>query len=203
MKLYFSAGACSLAPHLVLHELGIPFEIEKVDLRSKKTKGGADLRAINPKGYVPALVLDDGSLLTEVAAILQYLADRKPESGLAPANGTMERYRLQEWLSYLGTEIHKPFRPLFDKHTTDERRAAVIDELGQRFAFASKALDGKSFLLGETFTVADAYLFTLLGWSRWTALDLSPWPVLVDFVARVSARPAVQAAMRAEGLLKS
>lgn len=203
MKLYFSAGACSLSPHIVLHELGIPFEAVKVDLRSKKTKAGDDLRTIAPKGYVPALVLDDGALLTEGPAIVQYLADQKPESGLAPANGTMERYRLQEWLNYLSTEIHKPFGPLFDKSTTDERRAVVVDQLGKRLDFVAKALEGKSFLLGESFTVADAYLFTLLGWSRWTSFDLSPWPVLVDYAARVSARPAVQAAMRAEGLLRA
>ena len=202
MKLYYSPGACSLSPHIVLREAGLPFELEQVDLKAKQTKSGADFRAINPKGQVPALQLDDGRVLTEGPAIVQYLADRKPEAKLAPAPTAPERYRLQEWLNYLTSEIHKGLGSLFNAAMPDAWKAVVKDNIAQRFAFLTRSLEGKSYLMGESFTVADAYLFTLLGWTKWLDIDLGKWPVLKAYSDRVAARPAVQAALRAEGLLK-
>ena len=202
MKLYFSPGACSLSPHIALREAGLSFEMVKVDLSTKQTADGADFKAINPKGYVPVLQLDDGSVLTEGPAIVQYIADQAPASKLAPAAGTLERYRLMEWLNYIISEMHKSFSPLFNPKASDELKAMVRDALAQRFDYLSTQLQGKTYLMGETFTVADGYLFTVLGWTVPTQIDLSKWPVLTAYVDRIVARPAVRAAMQAEGLLK-
>lgn len=202
MKLYYSPGACSLAPHIVAHELGIALALEKVDTKSKQTESGADFTAINPKGYVPALELDDGELLTEGPVVSQYLADLRPESGLAPANGTLARYRLQETLGYINSEIHKSYSPLFNPATSAEAKAGHHEYLGRRYALLEATLARQPFLMGETFTVADAYLFTVTNWARLVKLDLSAFPALQAFQQRVAQRPAVQAAMRAEGLIK-
>jgi glutathione S-transferase len=200
VKLFYAPGACSLSPHIVLRESGAQFEAEKVDLAAKRTAGGADYRAINPKGAVPALQLDDGQVLTEGSAIVQYLADRKPESRLAPAAGSIERYRLQEWLNYIASEIHKGFSPLFSPKLAGEAKQVFKDNLAPRFDFLSRSLQGKDYLMGGGFTVADAYLFTILGWTKHFAIDLGKWPVLKAYAERVGTRPAVQAALKAEGL---
>jgi glutathione S-transferase len=202
MKLFYAPGVCSLSPHIALCEAGLSFDLQKVDTKTKVMEGGGDFREINPKGYVPFLQLDDGTYLSEGPAIVQYIADLKPESKLAPANGTMARYHLQEWLGFLNSEIHKGFSPLFKPTTPDEYKAAVREQLASRFDYLSAQLEGKQWLMGDTFTVADGYLFTLLGWTKWTHIDLNKWPVLVEYVKRVGARPAVQAALKAEGLLK-
>lgn len=202
MKLYYSPGACSLSPHIVLREAGLNFELEKVDLRTKKTESGKDFTTINPKGYVPTLQLDDGSILTEGPAIIQYLADKAPQARLAPANGTLERYRLQELLNFISTELHKGFSPLFNPAYPEEVKKMVRDNLGKRFDGLRTTLEKGPYLTGEQFTVADAYLFTVLGWGQWTGVDLAQWPVLKAYHARVAERPHVQAALKAEGLLK-
>jgi glutathione S-transferase len=202
MKLYFAPGACSLSPHIVLQESGAKFDTEQVDLKAKTTKSGADYRAVNPKGAVPALQLDDGQVLTEGSAIVQYIADKNPGAKLAPAAGSIERYRLQEWLNYVASEVHKGFSPLFNPKTPDEYKAMVKDMLAARFDFLTGALKGKSYLLGEAFSVADAYLFTILNWTFPTKIDLGKWPVLKAYYDRIAARPAVQAVMKAEGLIK-
>ena len=198
MKLYFAPGACSFSPHIVLRELGLPFDLVQVDLRSKATSDGRDFRAINPKGYVPTLELDDGRILTEGPAIVQYLADRKPEAGLAPANGTFERYQLQEWLNFISTELHKQFSPLFNPATPDSVRQQQIEKLGGRFTEISVVLGKQDYLLAGGFSVADAYLYTVLVWTRFVSVDLAPWPVLVRYMQRMEARPSVQAAQLAE-----
>jgi glutathione S-transferase len=198
MKLYFKPGACSLSPHIVLRELGLPFELVKVDLQTKVMEGGGDYRALNPKGYVPALLLDDGGLLTEGPAIVQYLADLKPEAGLAPANGSMARYRLQEWLNFIATEIHKQFSPLFNPASTDDLKAAQKQRLADRFATVAQTLDKQDYLLPSGYSVADIYLFTVLTWTVYVGIDLANWPALQAFVARVQARPAVAATLAAE-----
>lgn len=200
MKLYYSPGACSLSPHIVLNEGGFTYDMERVDLASGKTETGADYRAVNPNGYVPALVLDDGQVLTEGPAIVQYLADRIPEKRLAPPAGTMERYRLMEWLNFISTELHKGFGALFNPQATEEWKTAVKTQLAQRIGHVSHRLEGKTYLMGDGFTVADAYLFTVLGWGQYVGLDLSPWPTLTAYLGRVAARPAVQVALKAEGL---
>lgn len=202
MKLYFRPGASSLSPHIALREADLAFDLEKVDTITKKTEAGADYLAINPKGYVPALQLDDGQVLTEVSAIVQYIADRAPASRLAPAAGTMERYRLAEWLNYISTEIHKSFSPLFSPKAPDEWKTVVKEQLATKFGFLAKQLDGKQYLMGDTFTVADCYLFTVLRWTTSVKIDLAQWPVLAQYVERVAARPAVHAALLAEGLIK-
>jgi glutathione S-transferase len=203
MKLYFSPGACSLSPHIVAQELGIPLTLERVDLATKKTQSGGDFTAINPKGYVPALELDGGGgLLTEGTAIVQYLADQQPAAKLAPANGTLERYRLQEILGYINSELHKSFSPLFNPKTLPEVRAEREAYLQKRFALIEGVLAKGPYLFGEQFTVADAYLFTVTNWARMVKLDLSAFPNLLAFQGRVAARPAVQAALVAEGLVK-
>jgi glutathione S-transferase len=201
MKLYFSPGACSLAPHIVLRELGLPHARIKVDLRAGKTEDGADYRQINPKGYVPTLELDSGERMTEAAVLLQYLADRAPAAGLAPAAGTMKRYRLQEWLNFIATEIHKGFGPLWKADSTEDEKQRVRARLGARLDWLARQLDGREYLAGR-FSIADAYLFTLLNWGQWTGVDLAAWPTLQRYVARVAARPKVAEALRAEGLLK-
>jgi glutathione S-transferase len=201
MKLYYSPGACSLSPHIALMEAGLPFTTEKVDLRSKQTETGADFTKINSKGAVPALLLDDQQVLTEGAAIVQYIADLKPESGLAPKAGSFERYRLIELLNYLAAEVHKAFGPLFNPASSSDVKATAIANLGTRFDWLSKYLGAKPYLLGETFTVADGYLFAMLSWCSKLHVDLSKWPALVAYHARVAQRPKVQATLRAEGLL--
>jgi glutathione S-transferase len=202
MKLYYAPGACSLSPHIVARELSLSFELRKVNTKDKSIEGGGDYRKVNPRGYVPALELDDGQILTEGPAIVQYLADRKPEAGLAPKNGTLERYRLQEWLNFLSTEVHKAFSPLFKPSTPEEYKKISRENLAARFDWMDKALAGKDYLMGEHFTVADAYAFVLLGWTKPMQMDLSRWPNLAAFHQRVGARPKVQEALQAEGLLR-
>jgi glutathione S-transferase len=202
MKLYFAPGACSLSPHIVLLEAGMTFDIEKVTLANKQTASGADYTKITPKGYVPALQLDNGEVLTEGPAIVQFIADKVPEKKLAPANGTMERYRLVEWLNFVSTELHKGFSPLFKPGTPEETKQAARELLAKRLGFVAEKLQDSQYLTGNQFTVADAYLFTVLNWAGHVKLDLSPWPVLQAYQKRVAARPAVHAAMVAEGLIK-
>ncbi|BEG78337.1 glutathione transferase GstA [Achromobacter xylosoxidans] len=201
MKLYYSPGACSLSPHIVLREMGLTFELEKVDLQNKKTESGSDFRGVNPNGYVPLLVLDDGQVLTEGPAIVQYLADRAPEARLAPEAGTMERYRLVEWLNFISTELHKAFAPLFNPKTPEEWKATVNDLIAARLVYVEKKLDGQAYLMGDNFTVADAYLFTVLSWGKWVGVDIGRWPTLQSYTNRISSRPTVQAALKAEGLI--
>jgi glutathione S-transferase len=202
MKLYYMPGACSLSPHIVAREAGIDLELVKVDGKTKRTEDGADFLAINPKGYVPALELDDGQLLTEGPAIVQYLADLKPESALAPANGTLARYRLQEVLGYINSEIHKTYSPLFKPDTPEATRQERKEYLRKRYALLDSALAKHPWLLGEHFTAADAYLFTVTNWARHVDLDLSAFPAILALQKRVAERPAVQAAMDAEGLAR-
>jgi glutathione S-transferase len=202
MKLYYFSGACSLSPHIVLLEAGLPFTLVKVDSKTKKTEGGADYLAINSKGAVPSLQLDDGRVLTEGPAVVQYLADLKPDSWLAPRAGSFERYQLMEILNYLTSEVHKTFSPLFNPASSAEVKEAAVTNLAKRFDWLSGFLGKKNFLLGNTFTVADAYMFTLLNWTHFVKMDLGKWPVLAAFQARVAQRPKVQEAMKAEGLLK-
>jgi glutathione S-transferase len=201
MKLYFVPGTCSMSPHIVLREAGFSFELDKIDPATRRTAGGEDYLRVNPKGYVPALQLDDGQVLTEVGVILQYLADQKPETGLAPRTGTLERYRLMEWLSFVATELHKTLGPLFNPKITPEMKENRLTLLGRRLDFLAQSLGSKPFLLGDRFCVADAYLFTVLNWTRRFQIDLGKWPKIQDYLARVSSRPAVQAAMKAEGLI--
>ncbi|HEX7777116.1 MAG TPA: glutathione transferase GstA [Parvibaculum sp.] len=202
MKLYYSPAACSLSPHIVASEAGIPIELEKVNLAEKKTESGKDYNSINPKGYVPALGLDGGGVLTEGPAIVQYLADQKPGSGLAPAAGTIERYQLQEWLNFIGTELHKSFGPLFNKASSDDAKQAAKTTIGKRLAYLNDKLASAKYLMGETFTVADAYAFTILNWTNFTGIDLKPYPNVGAYMGRVASRPKVQEALRAEGLLQ-
>ena len=203
MKLYYSPGACSLSPHIILNEGGFSFDQEKVDLTSKKTETDADYTAVNPDGYVPALVLDDGQVLTEGPAISQYLADRVPEKKLAPPMGSVERYRLMQWLNFISTELHKGFSPLFNPQAPEEWKTVVSAQLTRRLSTVSRQLEGKEWLLGNDFTVADAYLFTVLGWGQYVGIDMERWPVLKAYQGRVFMRPAVQSALKAEGLLQS
>lgn len=202
MKLYFSPGACSLSPHIVLHETALPHETVKVDLKAKTTADGGDYLKTNPKGQVPALELDDGSVLTEGPAIVQYLADKAPDAKIAPAGGSFERYKLQEWLNYLTTEIHKTFSPLFGADTPAEYKEIASRKLNKQFGFLDKELGSRSYLTGDRYSVADAYLFTLTNWARPTNIDLSPFPNVLAYRKRVGERPAVQAAMKHEGLVK-
>jgi len=202
MKLYYSPGACSLSPHIVAREAGLPLELVKVDLRTKKTADGGDYWAVNGKGSVPMLELDDGTRLTEGPAIVQYLADRAPAKQLAPANGSIERYKLHEWLNFITSEIHKQFSPLFDATSTEELKTKQRDKIAGRLDWIVPQLGDKPYLTGENFTVADAYLFTVLNWARMTGIDLARWPTLQAYQARVAQRPEVKAAMKEEGLIK-
>ncbi len=202
MKLYYAPGTCSLASHIALHETGLPFVTDKLQVATKTTASGEDFTQVNPKGYVPALRLADGSVLTEGAAILQYIADQQPASGLAPQAGTMERYRLQEWLTFIGTEVHKSFSPMFNKAAGDEVKAYARNMLTRRLAHVEASLAGTPYLMGERYTVADAYLFVVLGWSSHVGFDLGTFPKIREYLARIALRPAVQAAMKAEGLVK-
>jgi len=202
MKLYYMPGACSLSPHIVALETGIPLQLVKVDGKTKRTENGDDFLQVNPKGYVPALLLDSGELLTEGPAIVQYLADQKPESALAAPNGTLPRYHLQEMLGYINSELHKTYSPLFKPDTPEATRAERKEYLLRRYQLLEGVLARQSFLLGEHFTVADAYLFTITNWARHVELDLSGFPALLAFQKRVAERPAVQEALEAEGLRK-
>ena len=198
MKLYFSPGTCSLAVNISLQESGLAYTPVKVDLKAKKTAAGDDFNAINPKGYVPALALDSGELLTEVPAVLQYVADQAPTANLAPANGTLARYQLQGWLTYIGTEIHKNFGPFFNPSATPEWKNACMANLERRLAYANDQLQGKDYLMGSQFTVADAYLFNTLGWAKFIKLDLDQWPNLAAYQKRIADRPSVIAARNLE-----
>ncbi|HEV3430175.1 MAG TPA: glutathione transferase GstA [Paraburkholderia sp.] len=201
MKLYFYPGACSLASHIVAREAGLDIELDKVDFADKKTASGKDFRAIAPKGAVPALELDNGELLTEGPAIMQYLADRNPASGLAPAYDTLARYRLQEMLGFISTEVHKRYSPLFDPNTPASVRADSIAALQRQYALLEKRLAEHQWLVGDQFTAADGYLFTVTNWASHVGVDLSAFPAVLAFHKRVAARPAVQKAMVAEGLI--
>ena len=199
MKLYFTPGACSHAVHVALREAGLPFELEKVDLQQKKTASGGDFLAINPKGYVPTLQLDDGATLTEGPVIMQYIADLKPDSGLAPPQGSMDRYREQEWLNFITSELHKNAGALFNPKISGESKEAIVARLQQRLAFVAKRLETNTHLMGERFTAADGYLYTVLSWLPNLSIDISTWPSLKAFLDRVKARPSVKAAREAEG----
>jgi glutathione S-transferase len=202
MRLFYASGACSLSPHIVAQEAGIELRLQKVDLKTKTVASEGDFLAINPKGYVPALQLDDGEVLTEGPTIVQYLADLKPEKGLAPPAGTLARYHLQEWLGYINSELHKTYSPLFRPDTPAETRTERQAYLSKRYALVEKQLTGRSYLCGDKFTVADAYLFTVTNWAGIVKFDLSPFPNLRAFQERVAARPAVKAVMKEEGLIK-
>jgi glutathione S-transferase len=202
MKLYYSAGACSLSPHITLHESGLPFEHVAVSLKTHQLPDGTDYYSINPPGYVPLLELGDGTRLSEGPAIVQYIADQVPEKNLAPANGTVARARLQSWLNFIATEIHKGFSPLFNPATPPEYKAMAIERLQSRLAWVDSELASKPYLMGEAFSVADPYLFTVTNWAPKVGVDISSLANLAAFRERVAARPAVQAAMKEEGLLK-
>lgn len=198
MKLYYAPDTCSLSPHIVLRELGLPFTPIKVDNKTKRTADGRDFLTINPKGYVAALELAEGQILTEGPVIVQYLAELKPECGLVPAAGSWERLRLQEWLNFINSEIHAGSAPLFNTTLPEEARAAICEKLFRRFDFLQHRLAESHYLAGATFSVADAYLFTVLRWCRFFSIDLYRWPALSDYMTRIEARPAVQAALLAE-----
>jgi glutathione S-transferase len=200
MKLYYSPGACSLSPHIALREAGLRAELVRVDLKARQTSDGANYAELNPKGYVPLLELDDGRRLTEGPAIVQWIADQKPASGLAPANGTFERYQLQEWLNFITSELHKQFSPLFNPNASADWKDTARQRLNTRFAWLEKQLANRPYLMGDGFTVADAYLFTMMFWTRRMKLDMSAYPTLLAYMARIEARPAVAEAMKAEGL---
>jgi glutathione S-transferase len=200
MKLYYSTGACSLSPHIVLREAGLPFELALS--KNHKLPDGTDYYTINAKGYVPVLELDNGERLTEGPAIVQYIADLVPAKNLAPANGTMARYRVQEWLNFITSELHKSYSPLFTPTMSDDTKTAYKTKLGERFKWVDAQLAGKQYLMGDTFSIADAYLFTVTNWAKHVGLDLSANANLGAFMQRVSARPAVQEALKAEGLIK-
>lgn len=202
MKLYFSPGACSLSPHIVLNEAGLPFEKVRADTKTKIMDGGGDYKTVNPLGYVPALQLDDGTILTEGPAIVQYIADKVPAKKLAPPNGTMERVKLQSWLNFVTSELHKGFSPLFNPSMPDEAKKIFRERLATRFAHLDKHLAGNDYLMGKEFSVADAYLFVVSNWASRVDVDLSPFANVLAYRKRVGARPAVQAAMKAEGLIK-
>jgi glutathione S-transferase len=202
MKLYYFTGACALSPHIVALELGLNLTTVKIDSKSKQTSDGADYLKVNSKGSVPALELDNGEVLTEGPAIVQYLADQRPDSGMVPRAGTLERYRMMEMLNYISTEVHKGFSPLFNPAITPEWKAAALQGLERKFDWLSNYLGSKPFLFGDSFTVADAYLFTVLGWTKPLKIDLGRWPLLKEYHARILQRPKVQEAMRAEGLVK-
>ena len=202
MKLYYSPAACSLSPHIALREAGIVATLIKVDTKTHKLEDGSDYYAVNPKGYVPVLELDNGERLTEGPAIVQYIADLRPASGLAPAAGTMARYRLQEWLNFITSELHKQFTPLFGADTPAECRAIAKRNISRRFDWLESELRGKDYLLGRQFTVADGYLYTVASWSKFVGIELGQWPGLSAYLQRVAARPKVRQALIAEGLVK-
>lgn len=200
MKLYYAPGACSQSPHIALREAGVDFELEKVDLASKTTERGTDYRQINPRGYVPALEIAPGNVLVEGPAIVQYIADQYPAAKLAPPTGTLERYHLQSWLNFISSEIHKSFGPFFGSGFTDDVKSKFAQHLAQRFSYLQTHLASQQYLMGDSFSVADPYLFVNLSWVIYAGLDLQQWPALADYRNRIAARPAVQAALQAEGL---
>lgn len=200
MKLFYSPGACSHAPHILLREAGLDFTIEKVDLAEKKTETGADFKKISPFGYVPALQLDNGTVLTEGPAIDQYIADLVPAKKLAPAAGTPERYKLQSWLNFISTELHKQFSPLFNKAVPEEYKTMVKEKMFTRFDVINEHLSKSKFLLGDGFTAPDAYLYTVLNWAKYFAIDFAKWPAIKSYLAAIAERPSAQAAAKAEGL---
>ena len=202
MKLYYTPGACSLAAHIVLCELGLPHELVKVDLKTHTIEGGGDFYAINPKGYVPCLELEYDQVLTEDAVILQYLAELKGDVGMLPPLGSMERWRVLEWLNFISSELHKGLGALFNPAVTPEWKRAILDRVALRLDLVNQALKGNAFLCGRHFTIADAYLFTIVNWTGFMKIDLAPWPELAAYQLRMAERPAVQQAMREEGLLK-
>ena len=202
MKLYYSPGACSLAPHIALREVGHEFEIERVDIPKKTTESGADYWAINPKGYVPALKLDDGNVLTEVAVILQYIADQNQSANLAPRFGSIERYHLLEWLNFIATEVHKQIGAMFNPQMTPDMKAVQVGVIERRLTALDKMLEGRQYLMGDAFSIADGYLFNILMWTGKHKIDIARWANVAAVNARVGARPKVMEAMKAEGLLK-
>lgn len=204
MKLYFKPGACSMAPHIALREAGCTFDLVEVDTSKQQTENGEDYATINPKGYVPALRLDNGEVLTEVAVVLQYIADQKPDSGLAPRVGTMERYRVMEWLNYTSSELHKTLGAFFRFKSimTPEWKEGMLALFAKRADFAADKLAGKQYLMGDQFSIADAYLYTILGWPDVLKIDTSRWPVFKEYRGRITARPAVRETLVAEGLIK-
>ena len=202
MKLYYSPGACSLSPHITLHESGLKFEHVLAPTKTHKLADGTDYYTINPLGYVPLLELDDGTRLSEGPAIVQYIADQVPEKNLAPANGTVARAQLQGWLNLIGTEIHKGFSPLFNPATPAEYKTMAIERLLSRLKWVDGELEGKQYLMGDSFSVADPYLFTVTNWAPKVGVDIANLANLAAYRARIAARPAVQAAMREEGLIK-
>jgi glutathione S-transferase len=202
MQLYFSPGACSLASHITAREAGIPIKLERADTKTKKLVDGSDYYAVNSKGSVPALRLDDGAVLTEGVAIMQYLADQKPESNLVPKAGTLARYRVQEWLNYITSEVHKSYSPLWNPAADPKVKEYAQTNLEKKLDWVNGQLAGKKYLTGDTFTIADAYLYTVINWSYFLNLGLDKWPALKEFHARVAARPKVQEALEAEGLNK-
>ena len=201
-KLYYSPGACSLSPHIVLREAGLPFELVLASTKTHQLADGTDYYTINPKGCVPLLELNDGQRLSEGPAIVQYIADQVPASKLAPAAGTMERYRLMEWLNFITSELHKGFSPLFNPAMPEEAKGLARAKLNERLGWVDTQLEGKTYLLGDTFTVADAYLFVVAGWGKHVGVDIAPMKNLSAYVSRITARPAVQEALKAEGLTK-
>lgn len=203
MKLYFAPGACSLSPHIVLREAGLPFDLEQVNNQEKKTKSGQDYWTINGKGYVPTLELDNGERITEGPVIVQYIADQKPGSGLVPSHGSLERVRVQEWLNFITSELHKSFGPIFRPTTPDAYKDISRENISKRLEWLNKQLEGKQYLMGDKFTVADAYLFTVLRWTSRVNIDLAKWPNLKAYVARIEKRPKVHEALVAEGLVKA
>ena len=203
MKLYYSPGAYSLSPHIALHEAGLPNELVKGDLKAKKLENGDDYLKVNPKGQVPALGLDNGELVTEGPVIVQMIADKASAKNLAPARDSAERYKLQEWLNFITTELHKNFSPLFQPAIPDEAKNFFKDRIKGKFKYADSKLAGQDYLMGKQFTVADGYLFVMLKWAERTGMDLSEFKNLMAFNDRVAARPNVQAALKMEGLLKA
>jgi glutathione S-transferase len=202
MKLYFAPGSCSQASHIALYESGLPFETEKLIPSTMKTESGTDFMEINPKGYVPTLKMDDGNILTEGAVILQYIADQNPGSGLAPKAGTLERYRLQEWLNYIATEIHKSYGPLFNKALPEEAKINGLNVLTKRLSLVETQLSKTPYLMGDRFTICDAYLFVVLNWSERVGFDLNQFPKIQVYLAQIATRASVLAALRAEGLMQ-
>ncbi len=202
MKLYYSPGACSLSPHIALEEAGLAYEAVAAPTKTHKLADGTDYYTINPLGYVPFLVLDDGRTLREGPAIVQYIADQVPAKNLAPVNGTFERAKLQEWLTFIGTELHKGFSPLFNPATPAEYKTIATAKLHERLKFTEGELAGKQYAMGDAFSVADCYLFTVTGWAPHVGIDLAPYPNILAYRDRVGARPSVVAAMKAEGLIK-
>jgi glutathione S-transferase len=202
MKLYYSPGACSLAPHIVAREAGVDLDLLKVDLATHKTEKGEDFFAINPRGYVPTLALDDGEIATEVAALVQHLAEQGPQSKLLPPAGSRERFRVQQWLTFVSSELHKTFSPwLWHPETAEPTKQAARDKLAARFAELDRHLANRAYLTGDDFTVADAYAFTIVNWANFLKIDLKPYPHLSAFMARVAARPKVREALKAERLI--